>query len=189
MAVDVLGDRLAAHEGDRLYAGVLEDAVDGVVGPVDDVEDALGQARLGEQLAELYGRERRPLGGLEDVGVAGGDGDGQRPQRHHAGEVERRDGRHHPEREPVGDVVYPARHVPGALAHQQAGHPAGELDHLYAPPDLAAGVLGVLAVLQGDQVPKLPEVLLQQHLVAEEEAGRARRRGCPTSPGRPPGPP
>jgi hypothetical protein len=87
VAVDVLGHRLAADEGDRLYARVLEDAVHRVARAVDDVEDALGQPRLGEQLAELYGRERRPLGGLEDVGVAGGDGDGQRPQGHHAREL------------------------------------------------------------------------------------------------------
>ena len=167
----MLGDRLAADERDRLYPRVLEDAVHRVARAVDDVEDALGQPGLGEQLAELYGRERGPLGGLEDVGISGDDGDGQRPQRHHAREVERRDGRHHPERVAVGDVVYASGDVADGLAHEQARHPAGELDDLDAAADLATGVPGVLAVLQGDEVPQFLEMLLQQHLEAEEEAG------------------
>jgi hypothetical protein len=57
---------------------------------------------------------------------------GQRPQRHHAREVERRDRRHHPERVAVRDVVDPARHVARRLAHEQGGHPAGELHDLDA---------------------------------------------------------
>jgi hypothetical protein len=89
-----------------------------------------------------------------------------------AREVERRDRRHHPERVAVRDVVHPARHVAHRLAHEEGGHPAGELDDLYAAPDLAAGVLGVLAVLQGDYVPQLLEVLLQEHLVAEQHLVR-----------------
>jgi hypothetical protein len=145
--VDVLGHRLAAYKGDGLYAGVLQDRVNSLPGPVDEVEDAVGQTGLLEQLAEPDGRERRPLGGLEDVGVPGAYGDGQGPQGHHAREVEGRYGCHHPERVAVGGVVYAPGHIPDSFAHQERGHTAGELHHLYAAPDLPGGVFGVLAVL------------------------------------------
>ena len=48
--VDVLRDRRRADEADRRDVGVLEQAVDGDLVAVDDVEHAGRQARLGEQL-------------------------------------------------------------------------------------------------------------------------------------------
>src|SRR5215212_7889244 len=174
--VDVLGHRLASDEGDGLYAWVLKDAVHRVVRPVDDVHHALGDAGLDKNFHQPLRGQRGALRGLEDVGVAGPDGDRHRPQWDHAREVERHDGRNHTQGVAVGDVVYAPRHLPDGLAHEEARHPAGELHHLYAAPDLAARVGRVLAVLQGHEVPQLLEVLLQEHLVAEQNLDAFRHR-------------
>ena len=155
---------------------MLQDRVNSLPGPVDEVEDTVGQTGLLEQLAEPDSGERRPLGGLEDVSVPGAYGDGQGPQGHHAREVEWRYGRHHPQRVAVGGVVYPPGHVPHRLAHKERRHPAGELHHLDSPAHLTGGVLGVLAVLQGHEVPQLLEVLLEERLEAEEHLGALHHR-------------
>src|SRR5215211_7503562 len=175
--VDVLGDRMRSHEGDGLYAGMLQDGVHRLPGAVDEVEHPVGESRLCEKLPEPHGRHGRSLGGLEDVGVARPDGHRQGPQGHHAREVEGRYGRHNAQGVTVGGVVYPARHVAHRLAHHEGRHPAGELDHLYAAPDLTGGVLCVLAVLQGDEVSEFLEVLLEELLEAEQDPSPLHDRG------------
>ena len=110
VAIDVLGHRLGAHEGDRRDVGVLEQPVRRPRRAVDDVEDARrGSPASVSRSASSWAVMGRALGGLEDVGVARADGDGQGPQRDHAREVEGRDRRHHAQREAVGDVVHAAR--------------------------------------------------------------------------------
>ena len=61
--VDVARDRRRADEADRGDRRVLEDRVDRDLVAVDDVEDAVGHARLGEQLGE---EDRRPTGPSPD---------------------------------------------------------------------------------------------------------------------------
>jgi hypothetical protein len=77
----------------------------------------------------------------------------------------------------VGDVVYPAGNIAHGLAHKQTRHPARELHDLDSAPDLAAGILRILAVLQGHQVPELLGVLLEQHLVTEQNLNALHHRG------------
>lgn len=89
--VDVAGDRGGADEGDGGDVRVLQEAVDGDLVAVDDVEDAVGQSGLAEQLGEPEGGRGVLLAGLEDEGVAAGDGEREHPHRHHGREVERRD--------------------------------------------------------------------------------------------------
>src|SRR5919199_1554080 len=175
--VDVLGDRVRSHEGDGFYAGVLEDRIHSLPGPVDNVEDPVGEPRFFKQLPEPHRRNGRPLGGLEDVCVAGPDGYRQGPQGHHAREVEGCYGRHHTQGVAVTRVVYAASDVAHRLAHDKRGHPAGELHHLNAAPDLSPGVLCVLAVLQGDEIPEFLEVLLKERLEAKQDAGALHDRG------------
>src|SRR5215212_160449 len=167
--IDVLGHRLGPDEGDGLYARVFEDPIDGLPRPVDYADYPAGQAGLREQLSQLHRAQRRSLRRFQDVGVAGPYGDGNRPQGHHAGKVERGYGGDDPKGVAVREVVYPPRHVAHRIAHHQRGHHARELDHLYATPDFPGGVRRVLAVLQGDEVPELLEVFFQERLEAEED--------------------
>ena len=80
-----------ADEADRGDVGVLEDAVDRHLVAVDDVEAAVGQAGLLEQLGDEHRRRRILLARLEDERVAARQRVGEHPHRHHRREVERRD--------------------------------------------------------------------------------------------------
>ncbi len=66
-------------------SGMAGEQPAGVGEALDDVEDAVGQAGLGEDLGELERGERRQLGRLEDHGVAAGE----RRRRLPAGDLER----------------------------------------------------------------------------------------------------
>ncbi len=74
--VDIAGDGRGADEGHGLDVRVLQQAVDGHLVAVHDVEHALGQPGLGEQLGEADGGGRVLLAGLQHEGVAAGDGEG-----------------------------------------------------------------------------------------------------------------
>jgi hypothetical protein len=90
--IDVLGDRRGADEADGLDVVVVEDGVDRFLVAVDDIEDAGGQGPgLDEQLGEAHRHAGIALGGLQDEGVAAGDGGAELPERDHGREVERGD--------------------------------------------------------------------------------------------------
>ena len=88
-AVDVFGDGGRSDEADGLDGGVGQDGVDGDLVSVDDVEDAVGKAGFLEHLGEEDGGAGVALAGLEDEGVAAGEGDGEHPHGDHGGKVER----------------------------------------------------------------------------------------------------
>ena len=75
------------------------------------------------------------LGRLEHHGVAGGDGDGEEPHRHHGREVERADDADRAQRLADGVDVDLGRGVLGEPALEQMRDPAGELDDLLAAAD------------------------------------------------------
>ena len=55
---------------------MVADEVDRVVSSVDDVDDAVGCAGFTQHLDQHHARAGISLGGLDDVGVAAGEGDG-----------------------------------------------------------------------------------------------------------------
>ena len=146
--VDVLGDRGGADEADRGDVGMLEDAVDGDLVAVDDVEAAVGQTGLLQQLADEHARRRILLARLEDERVAARERVGEHPHRHHAGEVERGDAGDDAERLLDAVHVDPGAGLLAVPALQEVGDPAGELDVLQAPRHLAQRVPEHLAVLR-----------------------------------------
>ena len=145
--VDVAGDRRRADEADGRDVRVLEDRVDRDLVAVDDVEHAVGDARLVEQLGEEDRRRGVLLGRLEDERVAARDGGREHPHRHHRREVERGDAGDHAER--LADLVDVDAGA-GLLAEaalEQVRDAARELEVLEAAGDLAQGVGRDLAVL------------------------------------------
>ena len=157
---------------------MLEDGVDRDLVPVDDVEHAVGQARLGPEPGEQEGRGRVLLRRLEDEGVPGRDRHREHPHRDHGGEVERGDPGHHAERLPDAVRIDAGRDVLGEAALEQVRDAAGELDDLEASCDLAGRVAGDLAVLVGDELRQLGGVVLDQLAEREQDGGalgRARR--------------
>ena len=79
--VHVAGHRRGAHEADRADVGVLEDPVHRDLVAVHDVEHAVGQPRVVEDLGDQHAGARVALGRLEHDGVAARDGVRDHPQR------------------------------------------------------------------------------------------------------------
>ena len=98
--VDVARDRRRADEADRRDVRVLEDRVDRDLVSLDDVEDAVREAGLLEDLRRQDRGGRVLLGRLEQERVAARDRRRPHPHGNHHREVEGRDPRDHPERLP-----------------------------------------------------------------------------------------
>ncbi|EJK60163.1 hypothetical protein THAOC_19537, partial [Thalassiosira oceanica] len=65
-----------------LTPGVGDQPVDRGLRAVDDVDDPRGQPEVVQDLRKEERRRRSLLGGLEDVRVPRGDGEGDHPQRY-----------------------------------------------------------------------------------------------------------
>jgi len=60
--VDVVSSLIAADEADGLDSGFVQDKVDGVVSPMDDVEDSVREPCLPGQFRNDHGRTRAVSG-------------------------------------------------------------------------------------------------------------------------------
>ena len=165
-----------ADEADGLDGGVGEDGVDGGLVAVDDVEDAVGEAGFLEHLGEEDGGGGVALGGLEDEGVAAGEGEREHPERDHGGEVEGRDAGDDAERLAHGPGVDAGADLLGELAFEELGDAGGVLDVFEAAHDFAFGVGEDLAVLAVEEGGDLVHAGLEDVAEAEEDAGAAERR-------------
>jgi hypothetical protein len=117
--VDVVRDRRRADERQRLHVGMRRAAVDRDLVALHDVEHAVGQPGLLQQLGHEQRRRRIALARLQDEGFAAGERDREHPHRHHAREVERRDARDDAERLAQRPVVDAGRDLVGVVALQQ----------------------------------------------------------------------
>jgi hypothetical protein len=145
---------------------------------VDYVEDAVGEAGFFEHLGEEVGGAGVALGGLEDEGVAAGDGDGEHPQGDHGGEVEGGDAGDDAEGLAHGVAVDVGADLLGEFAFEEVGDAGGELDVFEAAGGFAAGVGEDFAVLAIDEGGDFVEAALEDFAEAEEDAGAAERRLC-----------
>jgi len=128
-------------------------------GAGDDVDHARGQVDVAEDLGQQQRRERRGFGGLEDDGVAAGQGRCQFPGGHEQREVPRDDlsddavRGHVPVREGVLELVGPAGVVEEVGGDQRQVDVATLTDRLAAVHCLEHGELpGTLLELAGDAV-------------------------------------
>jgi len=168
--VDVTRDGRGADKGNRLHLRMGEQGVHDFASAVNDIQDTLGQAGLLQQLHDFNGSERNFLAGLEDEGIATGDGNGIHPQGHHGGEIKRRDAHAHAERLADGLAIDAARDILQHLAHQERGGAEGEFHDLHAAFHVAARFherLAVLASVAGDD---FLEMFFQEHFEFGEHA-------------------
>ena len=177
--VDVFGDRRGADETDGPDPRVGQDRIDRFLVAVDDIEHALGQAGLEQELAEPHRHRRIALRRLEDKGVAAGERRGEFPHRDHRREIKRGDAGDDAERLPHREQVDAGTGALGVFALEQVGNAAGELDHFEAALHVALGVGESLAVLGGEKPRQAIELLLRQFEKLHQHAGaslRIRRR-------------
>ena len=136
-----------------------------------DVDDAVGHARLGDELSQAQGGQRRLLGRLDHAGVAARQRGRELPCRDHQREVPRNDqsadtdGLAHGvveragERERVGvagDLRDPARVVAEVLGGGRDAHLAGDADRLALVARLELGELVGVAVDEIADAPQQP---------------------------------
>ncbi len=176
--VDAPGDRRGADETDRRDVRMFQQRIDRRLVAVDDVEDAVRQARLVQQFREAHRRRRIALGGLQHEGVAAGERHREHPHRHHDREIERRDARRDAQRLAQAEHVDAGADVVAEFPLQQVRCTAGELDDFEAAGHFAARITDGLAVLARQQARQLVGVLLDQFLEARQDARAAQRRGC-----------
>jgi hypothetical protein len=175
--VDVLRDRGRSDERHRGDLGAGQERVHGFLVTVDDVEYAVGKARFLPQLGDPVRRRRVLLRGLEHDGVAGGDGHGEEPHRHHGREVEWRDDRGHAQGLAQRVDVDVRRGVLRVTALEVGGDAAGEFDDFLAAGDLAEGIGDDLAVFGGDDLGQFLLARIQQLAEGEQDARPLRQRG------------
>ena len=123
--VDVFGDRRGAHEADGAHVGMVQQRIDSGFAADDQVHDAFGQTGLMQQLDQPPRGERHALGRLQNERVAAGDGVGQKPQRNHRREIERRDRRGDAERLADHDFVDAAGDIFEVVTLHQGRDAAG----------------------------------------------------------------
>ncbi len=145
-------------------------------GARDDVQGA-GRKGLLDDLREAEGGQRRAAGGLEDAGVAGGQGRGQLPGGHVHRVVPGCDRGDHAHRVPP-DHRRPAFHV---LGHREPlGHAAGaceEAEQVAGHAHLVDGGPDRLAGLQGLETADLVGVRVEQVRDLEEREAAGLRGG------------
>src|SRR3984957_3297125 len=166
--VDVACDRSRADEADGADFGVVDERVDYGLAAVDEADDAFGQAGFFEQFVDVAHGKRDTLAGLEDEGIAGGDGVGQIPEGDHTGEVEGHDGGG--DAEGLGDHHFAdaAGHVFKVVALHHHGDAAGDLHVFNRPAHFGFGLGECLAVFLSDDAGDVVEVIFEQHLQLEQ---------------------
>ena len=165
--VHVASDRRGAHEADRADVGVLEDAVHRDLVAVHDVEHAVGEPGLVEDLGDQHAGAGVALGRLEHDGVPARDAFGTI----HSGTMHGKlNGVMHPTT-PIGwrseRTSTPPDDLRREVALQQLRHAARELDALEAALHLTGRVGERLAVLGGDHRGQL--LLAAHHRLAHRE--------------------
>jgi len=147
---------------------------------VHDVEDAVRQACLLEQLGGVVRRRWIFLGRLQYEGVAAGDRRGPHPHRNHRREVERCDAGDDTERLADRVDVDTRRDLFAHATLQQVRDAAAELDHLEAARHLTHRVREHLAVLGRQELRDLLALRVEQLADREEELGApGERQGAP----------
>ena len=141
---------------------MIEQRIDGSLAAIDQIDHALGQPGLIEQFKGAAHGERHALRGLEDERVAAGDGVGQKPERNHAREIERRDGRDHAQRLADHHFVDAAGNVFEVVALHHHGNAAGDFDVLDGAAQLGFGLGESLAVFLRDDAAEFVDVLFEK---------------------------
>src|SRR5690554_1924098 len=144
--VYVLSNRRGTHKADGGHIFMFEQGIDHDLVALHHVEHAVGQSGLLEQLRHEYRNAGIALAGLQYESIAGSDGHGKHPARHHAWEVERRDARNDAQRLAHGPVIDAIGNLLGVIALQQLRDAAGEFNNINATGDFTLRIGEDLAV-------------------------------------------
>jgi hypothetical protein len=163
---------------------VFEQCINGLAIALHDIEHAIRQSRLAQQLGQQQADRGIALGGLQHEGIAADQRQRKHPHRHHGWKIERRDAGHHAQWLAQVPVVDAPTHVVRVCARQQPRRAAGEFNDFDAARDFAVGIGKNLAVLARDGRGELRTTGFQQITECEHHprtpqrgSRRPRRRG------------
>ncbi len=149
---------------------MVEDRVDHFLVALNDLEDAIGQARLLHQFGKAHRHAGVALAGLQNEGVAAGDGDAEHPHRDHRGEVERGDARDDAERLTHRIDVDSGPGPLSVLALEHMRDAAGEFDDFKPALNIALRIRDHLAMFGAEQMGEFVHMLFDQRLKREHDA-------------------
>ena len=166
-----------ARERDHRHVGMANQAIaDGAAAAVHDVDDALGDSGLVQQLDESLPQRGRIGRRLEDDRVAGDERRGDLPGRDRDREVPGRDRADDPDRHAHRHVELVAELGRRGLAEQPPALAAHVVAHVDRFLDVAAGLGRDLSHLVGHEVGHLVLALDEELREAVEDLAALRRR-------------
>lgn len=166
--VDELCDRGGTDERNAFDPVVVDQVVDGVLATVDELDDAIREAGLVDELEEFLGDQRVLLARLENETVSGRDRVGEEPQRDHAGEVKRRNRGERAEWLPDCTLVDFGRGVQQRAALHHRRNATGDFDVLDAATEFTARFCSRFPVILHEDLCEFVEVLLEEGLQFEQ---------------------
>ena len=169
-SVDVLTSFVCANKAYSLDVRVGADVSHGVATALDHIDDAIGDARLLEQVDQELRCSSDSLGRLEHVGVAKRDREREHPQRDHRREVIWSNASHDSHWLPVRVDVDTCGDTLSRLTLTQGSEAASVLDDFVATEHITSSVSKRLAVLFCNKLTQLVRVLLQKLLILEHVA-------------------
>ena len=160
--IDVLGDRARPDKAHGFDIGMFDEPIDGHLVAVHDVENPRWEPGCVGEFGKKHRCRRIALTGLEHEAVAGRQRIWNHPQRHHHGEVEGRDTRHHTKRLTQRVDIDTGRRRLVVVTLEGFGDPTCVLDVFEAPGHLAHCIAGDFAMLGGYEASDLLLVRLNE---------------------------
>ena len=128
--VNIPRDRRRSDERNRAHFRMREQRIHALAPAMHEIQHALWQPRFFQKLHERHRRQRHLLAWLQHERISTHQREREHPERHHRGEIERRDPGAHAERLEHRLAVHPAREIFQRAAHQQRRRTARILDIL-----------------------------------------------------------
>ena len=175
-AIHVFRNRRRAHETDGGNPRMIEDRIHHPLIAMHHVEYAIRQPGFLQQFRKNQRSGRIALARFENETVTSGKSNGQHPQRHHGGEVERRDACDHAQRLPERPAIDPGADLLGEFTFQQVRNAGSKLHHFETTRHFSACVIEHLAVFCSDDRCQPVCVLLQQIAETKQNPRPAQRR-------------
>jgi len=169
--IDIFGNRRRADKTDRLDARVGQQCIDRFLVAIDHIDHAVRATGFACQFDDTQRTARILLRWLEDEGIPAGERNRHHPQRHHRRKVERRDTGTNAEGLSEIKAVDVGPDIRRELTLQKLWYPAGELNDLNAARDRTSGIVKRLAMFARHHLGQFIDVLAEQFLEAEHDAG------------------
>ena len=151
-AIDVLTTLVTTDEGNSSDIGMGANVCHSLFSTLDNVDNAIGDSGLLQEVHEDLHGTWDLLRGLHDVGVTKCDGKREHPERAHSGEVEGGNTCADTERGPVAVNINTLCHILKGLPLCERAEAAGVLNDFVASEDITLGVNERFTVLLGDNL-------------------------------------